>query len=89
MYSLKGRSQDVRAIGALLGVSVVLEGTVRRAGTRLRINAQLSSAEDGRLFVHPYEGPKTALGTATLAALDGSSNARRMDAARSVAGPAR
>jgi serine/threonine-protein kinase len=40
----------VRAIGALFGVSEVLEGTVRRAGDRLRIAVQLTSTEDGRLL---------------------------------------
>jgi len=50
VYALKGKPQDVRAIGALLGASEVLEGTVRKAGDRLRITAQLSSTEDGRLL---------------------------------------
>ena len=50
VFALKGRAQDVRAIGALLGVSVVLEGTVRKSADRLRITAQLSSASDGRLL---------------------------------------
>ena len=50
VFALKGKRQDVRAIGALLGVTVVLEGTVRRAGQRLRITAQLVSASDGRLL---------------------------------------
>jgi TolB-like protein/Tfp pilus assembly protein PilF len=49
-FALKGKPLDVRAIGALLGVAWVLEGTVRRAGDRLRVTAQLSSAEDGRLL---------------------------------------
>ena len=49
-FALKGRPQDVRAIGALLGVSVVLEGTVRKAGERLRITAQLTSADAGTLL---------------------------------------
>jgi serine/threonine protein kinase/Tfp pilus assembly protein PilF len=48
VFALKGKPQDVRGIGALLGISVVLEGTVRKAGDRLRITAQLSAAEDGR-----------------------------------------
>ena len=48
VFALKGKPQDVRAIGALLGVSVVLEGTVRKADDRLRITAQLSAADDGR-----------------------------------------
>src|SRR5207302_5458369 len=43
VFALKGKPQDVRAIGALLGAAWVLEGTLRRAGERLRITAQLSS----------------------------------------------
>ena len=50
VFALKGKAQDVRAIGALLGASEVLEGTVRKAGDRLRITAHLSSADDGRLL---------------------------------------
>jgi serine/threonine protein kinase/Tfp pilus assembly protein PilF len=50
VFALKGKPQDVRAIGALLGAAEVLEGTVRKAGDRLRITAQLSSADDGRLL---------------------------------------
>jgi len=50
VFAFKGKPQDVRAIGALLGAAVLLEGTVRRAGDRLRITAQLSSTEDGRLL---------------------------------------
>src|SRR5229473_2873722 len=47
-FALKGKPQDIRAIGALLGVSAVLEGTVRQSGDRLRITAQLAAADDGR-----------------------------------------
>jgi eukaryotic-like serine/threonine-protein kinase len=50
VFALKGKPQDVRAIGALLGAGVVLEGTVRRAADRLRITAQLTSTDDGRLL---------------------------------------
>jgi serine/threonine-protein kinase len=50
VFALKGKAQDVRAIGALLGASVVLEGTVRKSGERLRITAQLTSSDDGRLL---------------------------------------
>ena len=49
VFALKGKPQDVRAIGALLGAGVILEGTVRQSGDRLRITAQLSSTDDGRL----------------------------------------
>lgn len=50
VFALKGKPQDVRAIGALLGAAWVLEGSVRRAGDRLRITAQLTSTEDGQLL---------------------------------------
>src|SRR3989441_774869 len=48
VFALKGKPQDIRAIGALLGVSAVLEGTVRKSGDRLRIAVQLAAADDGR-----------------------------------------
>jgi serine/threonine-protein kinase len=48
VFALKGLLEDVRNLGARLGVSAVLEGTVRRAGNRLRITAQLSGVAEGR-----------------------------------------
>ena len=50
VFALKGKAQDVRAIGALLEASEVLEGTLRRSGENLRITAQLTSTEDGQLM---------------------------------------
>jgi len=50
VFALKGRKEDVRSLGALLGVGTVLEGTVRKAGNRIRVTAQLSDATDGRLI---------------------------------------
>ncbi|MFL5568100.1 MAG: protein kinase domain-containing protein, partial [Gemmatimonadaceae bacterium] len=50
VFALKGKAQDVRAIGALLEASEVLEGTVRRSGDNLRITVQLTSTDDGRLM---------------------------------------
>lgn len=50
VFALKGKAQDVRAIGALLEASEVLEGSVRRSGENLRITVQLTSTEDGRLM---------------------------------------
>ena len=46
-FAFKGRREDLRAIGERLDVASVLEGTVRRAGSRLRITAQLANAADG------------------------------------------
>jgi len=46
-FSFKDRKLDVREIGRRLNVTAVLEGSVRKAGTRLRITAQLVSVADG------------------------------------------
>ena len=48
VFALKGAREDVRTLGARLNVSAVLEGSVRRAGSRLRITAQLTGVRDGR-----------------------------------------
>jgi len=49
-YSFKSRSVDVPTIGRLLNVDVVFEGTIRRDGDSLHINAQLSDVSDGYLI---------------------------------------
>jgi serine/threonine-protein kinase len=46
-FTYKTRDVDVREIGKRLNVEAVLEGSVRRAGNRLRITAQLINATDG------------------------------------------
>jgi len=46
-FAYKGKDQDVRRIGEELDVSNILEGSVRKAGNRLRITAQLVSVADG------------------------------------------
>ena len=46
-FAFKGRRMDLRSIAEQLGVAHVLEGSVRRAGTRVRISVQLISAGDG------------------------------------------
>jgi eukaryotic-like serine/threonine-protein kinase len=46
-FAFKGRNEDVREIGRRLGVGAVLEGSVRRAGDRLRISAQLIDVANG------------------------------------------
>jgi adenylate cyclase len=46
-FTYKGRSVDIRAVGRDLGVRSVLEGSVRRAGNRVRITAQLIDATTG------------------------------------------
>jgi TolB-like protein len=53
---LEGKHEDVQTIASKLNVGVVLEGTVRRAGNRLRINVRLINAADGyKLDSQVYE----------------------------------
>ncbi len=46
-FAFKGKDQDIREIAQVLGVANVLEGSVRKAGQRVRITAQLIQASDG------------------------------------------
>jgi serine/threonine-protein kinase len=55
-FAFKGKNEDVRRIAEALGVTNVLEGSVRRAGNRLRISAQLIHAADGtQLWSQRYD----------------------------------
>jgi serine/threonine-protein kinase len=55
-FAFKGAQDDVREIGRRLGVTTVLEGSVRRAGNRVRVTAELVSAGDGyRLWSERYD----------------------------------
>jgi adenylate cyclase len=59
-FSYKGRAVDVRQIGRELGVRYVLEGSVRRAGHRLRITGQLIEAATGRhVWADRFDGDLT------------------------------
>jgi TolB-like protein/Flp pilus assembly protein TadD len=56
-FTYKGRAVDVRQVGRELGVRYVLEGSVRRAGHRLRITGQLVDALSGaHLWAERFEG---------------------------------
>jgi adenylate cyclase len=46
-FAYKGAARDIRRIGEELGVRYVVEGSVRRAGDRLRVTAQLINADTG------------------------------------------
>src|SRR3954452_5981700 len=55
-FTYKGRSVDVKQVGRELGVRYVLEGSVRKAGTRVRITGQLIEAETGNhLWAERYD----------------------------------
>jgi TolB-like protein len=56
-FIYKGRAVDVKQIGRELGVRYVLEGSVRKAGTRVRIAGQLVDATTGaHLWAERFEG---------------------------------
>jgi serine/threonine protein kinase/Flp pilus assembly protein TadD len=46
-FAFKGKNQDIRQVGEQLNVATVMEGSVRKAGNRLRITAQLIKVTDG------------------------------------------
>jgi non-specific serine/threonine protein kinase len=55
-FQFKGKASDVREIGKRLEVSTILEGSVRKAGSQLRVTAQLVNVEDGyRLWSDRYD----------------------------------
>src|SRR5262245_1432854 len=55
-FSFKGKGDDLRTIGQKLNVATVLEGSVRRAGDRVRITVQLSEVANGfQLWSQRYD----------------------------------
>ncbi len=52
-FQFRHTGQDLRTVARTLGVSAVLEGSVRRSGSRLRLSAQLVDARDG---LHLWSG---------------------------------
>ena len=55
-FRFKGSESDIREVGRRLGVSTVLEGSVRKAGNQVRIAVQLVNVEDGyHLWSNRYD----------------------------------
>ncbi|HUQ47074.1 MAG TPA: protein kinase [Gemmatimonadaceae bacterium] len=55
-FTFKGKNDDIREIGRKLQVSTILEGSIRKAGKRLRLNAQLVSTNDSsQLWAERYD----------------------------------
>ena len=55
-FAFKGKDADLREIGEVLNVAHILEGSVRKAGDRIRVTAQLIQASDGfHLFSRTYD----------------------------------
>jgi adenylate cyclase len=56
-FTYKGQAVDVKQVGCELGVRYVLEGSVRKAGRRVRITAQLIDAQSGtHLWADRFDG---------------------------------
>jgi TolB-like protein len=56
-FSFKGKQEDLRSIGKMLGVAHILEGSVRKQGDKVRITAQLIRTEDDiHLWSETYDG---------------------------------
>ena len=55
-FAFKGKQEDLREIGKKLGVGTILEGSVRKAGNRVRITVQLVKTSDGfHLWSETYD----------------------------------
>jgi serine/threonine protein kinase len=55
-FAFKGKEVDVRQVGEKLGVGSILEGSVRKVGNKIRINAQLVNVENGyHLWSETYD----------------------------------
>jgi len=56
-FTYKGRAADMKQVGRELGVRYLLEGSVRKSGSRVRITAQMIEAETGgHLWAERYVG---------------------------------
>ncbi len=59
-FAFKGKNEDLRVIGQTLGVTTVLEGSVRKSGDRIRVTAQLIDVSDGsHLWSETYDRTMT------------------------------
>jgi adenylate cyclase len=55
-FTYKGKAVDIKQVGRDLGVRYVLEGSVRKAGKRVRISGQLIDAASGTHHLRPAPG---------------------------------
>ena len=58
-FRFRGAELDIREIGRQLNVGTILEGSLRKAGDRLRIGIQLINVENGYHPIAPYGTPST------------------------------
>ncbi len=66
-FTYKGKPIDAKQVGRELGVRYVLEGSVRRLGEKVEVNAQLVSTETGaHVWADRFEGERSKLGELQL-----------------------
>jgi tetratricopeptide (TPR) repeat protein len=95
-FSFRDKAEDVREIGRQLGVATVLEGSVQRSGTHLRVTAQLIKTSDGlHLWSHSFDrdvadifAVQDEVARAVVAALPGRTNAPAPAHSRAARNPA-
>ena len=76
-FTYRNRQVDTRQIGRELGVRYVLEGSVRRSGTQVRVNAQLIDAEtDAHLWAERFDATRPICSPCKTRSLAGSQHAR-------------
>jgi TolB-like protein/class 3 adenylate cyclase len=84
--SYKGKPVDAKQIGRELGVRYVLEGSVRRVGATITVNAQLISTETGaHVWADRFEGERSRLGELQVEAVARLANALGVELVRAEA----
>ncbi len=59
-FAFRGKEQDIRAIAEALGVTTILQGSVRRSGSRIRVTVQLiNSADSAHIWSERYDREMT------------------------------
>jgi TolB-like protein len=94
-FAYKGRNVDIRQIASDLGVAKIVEGSVRSAGERLRVTAQLVDARSGyHLWTHTYDKQSAdifqlqdELANSIVQALLGKIDAARLTGTRPMSPP--
>ena len=85
-FTYKGKPVDAKQIGRELGVRYLLEGSVRRLGEKVEINAQLISTEtDGQVWADRFEGERSKLGELQLDVVSRLANSLGVELVRAEA----
>jgi TolB-like protein/class 3 adenylate cyclase len=85
-FTYKGKPIDAKHIGKDLGVRYVLEGSARRVGETITVNAQLISTETGaQVWADRFEGERSKLGELQVEAVSRLANSLRVELVKAEA----